>query len=331
MTHFITEKPFPDVKRHKSDAKIHAGKHDKVYSKALNDLTRTRFPFSQKSNFWDDFQRVNTAKLHLGGIITTRLENDLPLEVRLAGFQQDLSDFTEDAALTKIEITASAATHDHPDFRIVCNVNKATSSKSAVQPLAQFFDASKNAEPLRERIGPFVKSLKAHVPQMLTEWETWTPQAVRLSPSSDDTVAIQAAETMIDHVLKMHGPTEAVWASKAVLAALPTVPVAWLMILKFNGKHPRKEFVRIVECALAACDFAYGLDFNIPQIGDLGLVTAIDTFLELGQFAAALNNDVMDNSELAEIGLNRNLNAVLSRRFPATIMGQSQVLTPASS
>lgn len=330
MTQFITVDPFLAAQRHKDDAKKYALEHNLGYSKSLDDLTSTRFPLADKSHSWDEFQRYNTAELLPGGLIKTRLGNDLPLEVQLAGFQNDLSDFTENAALTKIEITASAATNRHPDFRIVCNASKATSFKSADQPLAKFFDASKDSEPLRQRLGPVIKSLKADVLKMLTEWEAWTPQAVRLATNSNDTASMATAEIMINGVLEVHGPNEAVWASKAVLAALPTVPVAWLMFLKFGAAHPKREFVRIVECALAACDFAYGPDFNIPDISDPALVTKIDTFLELGQFAAALH-DTMDNAELAGIARERSLNAVLSRRFPATILEKSDVLMPVST
>ena len=252
------------------------------------------------------------------------------LEIQLKGFKVDFSDFTEDAAITKIDITASVATHDNLEFRIICNVSKETSFNSASQPLAQFFNGKNSS--LRERIAPVIKSLKADVTQMLTEWKNWSSQAVRLSPNSDDIAAMQAAEALIYNVLKKHGPKAAVWTSKAVLATLPTVPAAWLETLKSNAEYPKKEYIRIVECAMAACDFAYGPDFNIPQIGDPGLVPAIDTFLVLGQFATAVNKEVMGSSELEEIGLDRkNLNAVLSRRFPKAIMEQSQELKPISS
>ena len=207
--------------------------------------------------------------------------------LKLVGFHQDLSDFTVEAALTKVEISASASRSGSPEFRIVSKVGKATTSKTADQPLARFFDATKNEAAPRERLGPVVKSIKADVLQMLTRWETWTPETVRLSQKSDAGAAGYAAEVMIADVPKVDGPTAAVWASKAALAALPAVPTAWLMLLKFGAQHPKNEFNRIVECGIAACDLAYGSDSEDAQIGDPGSVTAIDTFLELKQFAAA--------------------------------------------
>ena len=304
MAPFITEYPYLATKRHKDDAKKHARDNNIAYNKALDEVTRTRFSSTHKSKSWGAFQRHNTAELHPSGIITTRLANDLPLEIQLVGFRQDLSDFTVEAALTKVEISASASGNDGPDFRIVSKVEKASSFKSADQPLARFFDAAKNEAAPRERLGPVVKSIKADVLQMLTRWETWTPESVRLSQKSDADAARYAAEVTIADVLKVHGPTATVWASRAALAALPAVPTAWLMLLKFGAQHPKNEFKRIVECGIAACDLAYGSDSDDPQIGDPGIVTATDTFMELKQFAAAPCH-VIDNADLAETTLVR--------------------------
>lgn len=327
MTQFITEHPFPAVQRHKNDAKKYARENEIAHSKALDDLTNSRFSVSPLSKSWHEFQRFNTAKVEAGGLVITRLANDLPLEIQLLGFNEELSDFTGDVALTRMKITASAAKDDRSDFRIVCKVGKASDIDSAHHQLPKLFDSVKNDAPLRERLGPVVESLKLNTLEMLTRWETWTPQAVRLSPDSDNLIAIQEAELLISEVLKLHGPKEAVWASKAVLADFPTVPAAWLTLLKFRAKYPKKEYVRIIDCGLAACDFAYGDNFSVPQAGDPGLVLAIDTFIELGQFAAAYH-DATDNTDLAEINLERNLKAVVARGFPATIMRQSQTLKP---
>lgn len=327
MTHFITEPPFPAAKRHKDSAKKHARESGLQYSKALDDLTSLNFPEAYKSTSWDEFQRYNTAELQPAGVVATRLTNDLPLEIQLAGFREDLSDFTEDAALTKMRVTASAFSGGHPDFRIVCKVGKSASPKSTDLPIAKFFDASKNSAPLRERLGPVVRSLRADVLQILSRWETWAPQAVRLHPTADDEHSSQAFEAQIVDVLRTHGLVQARWASKAALAANPHVPMAWLLLLKFGEKYPRDEFVRIVECGIAASDFAYGPDFNLPQVSDPGLITAVDTFLEIGQFAAALH-DAMGNSSLAGIVREKNLDAVLSRNFPTALLKHSQVLKP---
>ena len=320
MTSFTLDSRALNVKQFKAEAKKHAQAHGMTHVAALDDLVRQG---SSEHDTWSRFLRYETAQLLPNSRVQTRLKNGILLEIRIEGFAADLSDFASAQAMTAMSLSGEAG---ETEFRLICMVEKAQGPASTHRLLSELFDVSKDRAPLRERLAPLAQALKTEVTGALDIWQRLKPGHIRQGRSAGAEAEILKAEAMIADIRQHHGGREAVWAAKATLAMHDAVPVAWLTLLQ-SGEYQRKEFIRIVECGLAACDFAYGPDLNLVPFSDPHFVVAMDTFVTLKQYEAALLED-MGSVKHAEVVRYSVLEKLTKGQVPQHILMQSKTLRP---